>query len=159
MNSLKALMSILVLVLLMGCAESSKIPGEQSVNESFLKNKGFDVISYEGRAESYVLTKQKVSDLPYMLYWGLQSVDLSKYFGKTINVEKFIVKNHPLRQAEAEVDVYVYEVDRQPIGGTSYPHGETSVGGYWSLEGKTLEELQDKPFQEWQKEWMNKYKD
>lgn len=90
-----------------------------------------------------------------MMYWGLQLVDPSKYFGKTINVEKFIVKNHPL--AKGKVDIYVYEVDGQPIGGTSHPHCDTSVGGYWSLDGKSLEELQPKSYQDWRTEWVDKY--
>lgn len=152
---MKYLIPILLFVLLIGCTKNNEIPKEQSVSKSYLENKGFQVISYEGRAESYELTKQKIVTLPYMIYWELQPVDPSMYFGKTINVEKFIVKNHPLSQGE--VDVYVYEVNGQPIGGTSYPHGDTSVGGYWSLEGKTLEELQPKSFQDWQKDWINKY--
>ncbi|MFD1179458.1 hypothetical protein ACFQ3W_24620 [Paenibacillus puldeungensis] len=123
--------------------------------KGYLENKGFQVVSYEGLAESYELTKQKIVTLPYMIYWGLQLGDPSQYFGKTVNVEKFIVKNHPLSQGK--VDVYVYEVNGLPIGGTSYPHGDTSDGGYWSLEGKTLEELQTKSFQDWQKNWINKY--
>ncbi|MNR14363.1 hypothetical protein D3C85_1308360 [compost metagenome] len=139
----------------MGCTESNEIPKEQSVLKSYLENKGFEVISYEGRAWSYELTKQKIVTLPYMISWGLQSDDPSKYFGKTVHIEKFIVKHHPLSQGK--VDVYVYEVNGQPIGGTSYPHGDTSVGGYWSLEGRTLEELQTKSFQDWQRDWINKY--
>ncbi|WP_340003997.1 hypothetical protein MHH52_18825 [Paenibacillus sp. FSL K6-0276] len=152
---MKYLIPILLFVLLIGCTKNNEIPKEQSVSKSYLENKGFQVISYEGHAESYELTKQKIVTLPYMIYWGLQLVDPSIYFGKTINIEKFIVKNHPLTQGK--VDVYVYEVNGQPIGGTSYPHGDTSVGGYWSLEGKTLEELQPKSFQDWQKDWLNKY--
>lgn len=152
---MKYLIPILLFVLLIGCTKNNEIPKEQFVSKNYLENKGFQVISYEGRAESYELTKQKIVTLPYMIYWGLQPVDPSMYFGKTINVEKFIVKNHPLSQGE--VDVYVYEVNGKPIGGTSYPHGDTSVGGYWSIEGKTLEELQPKSFQDWQKDWINKY--
>ncbi|MBT2292627.1 hypothetical protein J7E73_26525 [Paenibacillus albidus] len=32
-----------------------------------------------------------------------------------------------------------------------------AVGGYWNLEGKTLEEIQPKSFQEWRADWMDKY--
>lgn len=152
---MKYLFPILLFVLLIGCTKNNEIPKEQSVSKSYLENKGFKVISYEGRAESYELTKQKIVTLPYIMYWGLQSVDPSDYFGKTINVEKFIVVNHPLSQGE--VEVYVYVSDGNPIGGTSFPHGEKLDGGYWSLEGKTLEELQPKSFQDWKKDWINKY--
>jgi hypothetical protein len=152
---LKYWFPILLLVFLMGYNERNKLPKEHSVSQSYLESKGYQIVSYEGRTESYELTKQKIVALPYMMYWGLQLVDPSKYFAKTIHVEKFIVTNHPL--SKRKVDVYVYEVDGQPIGGTSYPHGDTSVGGYWSLEGKTLEELQPKSFQDWRMEWVNKY--
>lgn len=146
---------ILLLLILIGCNERNVVPKEQSVFQSYLESKGYQIVSYEGRTQSYELTKQKIVIMPYMMYWGLQSVDPSKYFGKIINVEKFIVKNHPL--AKGKVDIYLYEVDGQPIGGTSYPHGDTSVGGYWSLDGKTLEELQPKPYQDWRTEWVDKY--
>ncbi|MNC79264.1 hypothetical protein D3C75_1316920 [compost metagenome] len=44
------------------------------------------------------------------------------------------------------------------IGGTSFPEGkEDEDGGYWNLEGKTLEEIQPKSFQEWRADWMAKY--
>lgn len=140
---------MLLFVLLIGCAKGNEIQKEQSVLKDYLENKGFEVVSYEGRAESYELTRQKIVTLPYMIYWGLQPGDPSQYFGKTVNVEKFIVTNHPLTQGK--VDVYVYEVNGHPIGGTSYPLGDPSDGGYWSLEGKTLEELQNRSFQDWQK--------
>lgn len=155
-TAVKYLISVFLLLFLLGCTESNEIPKEQSTMKDFIENKGYQVISYEGLAETYELTKEKITELPYIMYWGLQSVEPAQYFGKTINVEKFLVKNHPL--SEGEVDVYVYEVDGQPIGGTSFPHGERLYGGYWSLDGKTLEELQSKSFQDWQADWINKYR-
>lgn len=67
---MKYFFPILLYVILMGCTESNEIPKEQSVLKSYLENKGFEVISYEGRAWSYELTKQKIVTLPYMMYWG-----------------------------------------------------------------------------------------
>ncbi|MWC27116.1 hypothetical protein GON22_03245 [Paenibacillus sp. MMS18-CY102] len=152
---MKGLIPLLLLVFVMGCTTKNEMPSEQAVLRTYLEDKGYQSISYEGIAESYELTKQKIVTLPYMMYWGMQPEDPSKYFGKTITVKKFIVKNHPLSQGE--VDVYVYVVDGQPIGGTSYPHGSKMYGGYWSIEGKTLEELQPKPFQVWRQDWVNRY--
>lgn len=155
---------VLTLLIVTGCSNTveveqgnkhDELSEMKTASRSYLVNKDYQIVSYEGRAESYELTKQKIISLPYMIYWGLQPVDPSRYVGKTINVEKFIVKNHPLTQGK--VDTYVYEVDGQPIGGTSYPHGDTSDGGYWSIDGKTLEELQSKPFQDWSEEWVKKY--
>ncbi|WP_334072056.1 MULTISPECIES: hypothetical protein [Paenibacillus] len=145
-------MLVLLLILVVGCTQISK---EQSALKSYLEEKGYRVLSYEGRVDSYQLTKQKIVTLPHMIYWGLQTVDPSNYFGKTVYVEKFTVKNHPL--AQGKVEVYVYVVDGKPFGGTSNPSGEELMGGYWSLEGKTLEEIQLKPFQEWQHDWLKTY--
>lgn len=136
--------------------ESKELSQRQTVSKSYLENKGYRIVSYEGN-DSYELTKQKIVTMPYMLNWGMQSLDPSEYFGKTINVEKYVVTHHPL--APGEVDVYVYEVDGQPIGGTSFPHGDTSDGGGWSLDGKTLEELQSKSYKEWSEEWINRFSD
>ncbi|MGO4542258.1 hypothetical protein [Paenibacillus sp. 2TAB19] len=154
---MKVLISIIVLVLLIGCSGGNELPFERSAITDYIEEKGYTIISYEGPSSSYELTKEKLTQLPYMMYWGLQSVDPADYIGKTINSEKFIVTKHPL--ANGKVDVYVYEVDGKPFGGTSYPHGDTADGGYWSLEGKTLEELQPKSFQEWRESWVVKYTD
>lgn len=154
---MKYVISILLFVLFIGCSENNEIPEEQLFLKSYLENKGYRVISYEGRIDEYELTKEIIVSLPYMMYWGLQSSSPSHYFGKNISIEKFIVTNHPL--TARKVDVYVYNVDERPIGGTSYPHGEAlSAGGYWSLEGKTLEEVQAVSYVEWSKDWIHKYK-
>lgn len=156
-KDLKYIISTLLLILLIGCSGSSKIPQEKLFLKSYLENKGYQVTSYEGRAQSYELTQEKIVTLPYMMYWGLQTVDPSPYFGENINVEKFIVTNHPL--TKEKVEVFVYEAGGKPIGGTSYPHGNISFdGGYWSIDGKTLEEIQLKSFQAWREDWVNKYK-
>ncbi|GGG81417.1 hypothetical protein [Paenibacillus radicis (ex Gao et al. 2016)] len=148
---MKYVIPILLLVLLIGCTGRNDRPINQSAAISFLEDRGYEVLSYEAHAESYELTKQKIVTLPYMMYWGLQSVNPASYFGKTIDVEKFIVKS------QGKVNVFVYVVDGTPIGGTSVPHEDASDGGYWSLDGKKLEEVQAKPFQEWQKDWLNEY--
>ncbi|MBM7564546.1 hypothetical protein [Paenibacillus sacheonensis] len=154
---MKVLLSILLFALLIGCTDRRDTPRDQLENKRFLENKGYHVISYEGRADRYELTRQKLVALPYMMHWALQPVDPGDYLGKTVDVEQFIVDDHPL--AEGKVDVYVYVVDRRPIGGNSYPHGDASDGGYWSLEGKTLEEIQpkSKSYQEWRKDWVDRY--
>lgn len=146
---------MVLVLLLIACSGSNELPIERSAATAYIEEKGYRVISYEGQSANYELTKEKLTQLPYMMYWGLQSVDPADYIGKIINVEKFIVTNHPL--SKGKVEVYVYEAQGMPIGGTSVPHGDTSDGGYWSLEGKTLEELQPKSFQAWREEWVNKF--
>ncbi|MCG0276866.1 MAG: hypothetical protein L5655_12075 [Thermosediminibacteraceae bacterium] len=83
-----------ICLMLTGCgAEENE---NVKVAREYLKSMGFRIVSYEGTAEEYVLTKEKLTRLPYMQYWGLQREDPGKYIGKTITVEKFIVRNHPL---------------------------------------------------------------
>ncbi|WP_054025811.1 DUF4830 domain-containing protein [Bacillus sp. FJAT-28004] len=152
---MKYLFILALLSFSIGCSEQSHAPTEQAVSQSYLEKKGYQVVEKGGQVSSYELTEKKLSVLPYMMYWGLQSVDPSDYVGKTIHIQKFIVTNHPL--LEENVDVYVYLADGQPIGGTSFPNGDISDGGYWSIDGKTLEEVQGKSFQDWREVWAKKY--
>jgi len=155
-NSLKYLFILLLLSFSIGCTQQPKTPAEQAVSQSYLEKKGYQINSKEGQVDSYELTEQKLSVLPYMMYWGLQPVDPSDYIGKTIHIQKFSVTNHPL--SKEKVDVYVYLADGQPLGGTSYPNGYSTDGGYWSIDGKKLEDVQGISFQDWRKSWNKKYK-
>ncbi|MGG1638125.1 hypothetical protein [Paenibacillus sp. NRS-1760] len=156
MNTLKYLLILFLLSLSIGCTEETKTTSEQSISQSYLEEKGYRISSKEGQVESYELTEQKLSALPYMMYWGLQRVNPSDYIGKTIHIQKFTVTNHPL--SKGKVDVFVYLADSQPIGGTSFPNGDTTDGGYWSIDGKNLEDIQGMSYQEWRKSWTEKYK-
>ncbi|MEI7027225.1 hypothetical protein [Paenibacillus sp. y28] len=149
---MRGLLALLLIIALAGCTEPE---WKQSEAAGLLLQKGYRLIAYEGQVQSYVLTREKLTELPYMVYWGLQQAEPADYIGKTIEVEKFIVRKHPL--SEGKVDVFVYTVEGRPVGGTSYPHKAVLAGGYWSLEGRTLEEIQDKPFQEWRLDWAKKY--
>lgn len=146
---------VLLMLLITSCTAKKEFPEEVRVVAEYLEEKGYDILSYEGRGQSYVLTKDLITQLPYIMYWGVQSFDASVYLGQRIEVENFIVKNHPL--SEDSVDVSVFVVENQPIGGTSFPHGDSSDGGYWNLEGKALEEVQSKSFQEWKADWESQY--
>lgn len=131
--------------------------------EKYLQTKGYKIISAERKVDEYQLTQEKLTTLPYMLYWGLQSVDPTPYLGKTVQVYKFKVKNHPLgyksstKKYGKETDLYVYEIEQQVIGGMSTPADEKLDGGMWSLEGKTLEDVQGKDFPVWRDEWLEKW--
>lgn len=155
-----------VALILAGC---SKTPaGNARIAEHLLKDKGYRMISYEGNVQKYELTKDKLLQMPFSIVWGLQKVDPSKYIGKMIYVEKFIVKNHPLdnwkskssmkSKALGRTEVYVMVVDNKAIGGTSSPVlNERLTGGFWSLEGKTLEQIQVMSFSEWCDLWVRRY--
>ncbi|WP_091066219.1 hypothetical protein [Paenibacillus sp. NFR01] len=74
----------------------------------------------------------------------------------TVEVEKYVVKDHPLVKG-GHVDLMIYMVGGKPVGGNSFPHDEQLDGGYWSLDGKTLEELQPDDYPAWQEKWIRKY--
>ncbi|MBD2869060.1 hypothetical protein IDH41_10755 [Paenibacillus sp. IB182493] len=159
---MRLIVALLLLAMSTACAaaanEEKQVPLRDSranASQALLEAKDYKVNSYEGVAHSYTLTKEKLTELPYMMYWGLQSVDPLNYVGKEIIIDKFVVEDHPL--AKGKVEVYVYSSEGQPFGGTSVPYRRRDDGGYWSMDGKTLEEIQPKSFQEWQKAWMARY--
>ncbi len=155
----------LLLTLLILSAGCMRIPPTHVTQ--FLEQMGYRVLSYEGQAEQYQLTKARLTSLPYMIYWGLQTVDPASLLGKTVTVEQYLVTNHPLDQwtpdnsgpGAGKSTVYVFVIDHQPIGGTSYPATDDALGGgYWSLDGRTLEEVhQIKDFPAWKEAWMKRF--
>lgn len=150
--------ALLILLLLAACKDSGevRVPREHSLAKSYLEDKGYRVLSYEGEVQSYELTKDVLKNLPGKIHWGLQSVDPDRYLGKTIRVQKFVVKDHPL--SKGKVDVYVYENEGEPFGGTSFPRDQYgSDGSGWSLDGKTLEEVHAVSFPDWSEAWQEKY--
>jgi hypothetical protein len=146
---------IVILTFLSGCSTNND---DNTVQ--YITKKGYQIISSEGQVEKYVLTKKKLLEMPYMIIWGLQNVDPMKYINKTIVVKKYIVTNHPL--SKDKVDIYVFVADGLPIGGVSNRHSDSEKAveiGYYSLEGKTLEEVQKKDFQKWMEDRKTKYKE
>jgi hypothetical protein len=111
----------------------------------FIENEGYNVLSYEGPASTYVLTKDLVKTLPYSMYWTLPKNDPEQAYGKTVEVEKFIVKNHPLdnyksgnKKAKGKTEIYVHVAGGKVVAGTSFPVVDTQLmGGYWNINGKS----------------------
>jgi len=51
-------------------------------------------------------------------------------------------------------------IENQPIGGTSFPvTNEPLAWGYWSLDGRTLEEVQGTSYQAWLETWNKRFKE
>ena len=134
----------------------SKLSKEAKIAQLFLQEKGYKVIAYSsGTSSSYQLTEEKLNDEQdkYENYkWALQGISPERYIGKTINNERFIVKNHPLdkwksgssvSEGKAYVDVMV--IDGKALGGVSAPYTkEKLVGKPFTLDGETLEEIKNK---------------
>jgi hypothetical protein len=131
---------------LIGCQQKEELNNEMTAKK-YLEKQGYEVISYEQQQESYKLTKEKLESAPYKYYWSMPGNDAKLYYGKTVDVEKFIVKNHPLDnweydgvKSKGKVNVYVFVVDGKVVGGTSHPfilENSGLRGAYWSLVGRT----------------------
>lgn len=80
-----------------------------------------------------------------------------------------MVSGHPLEQmyaasadhsSEYEIHINVLLSDGEVIGGYSYPVKKDNaelMGGVYSLDGKTQEELTGLSYSEWFAQWKNKY--
>ncbi|TYP50348.1 hypothetical protein [Thermosediminibacter litoriperuensis] len=155
-------------LMLSGCGTAEN--KNAKVAKDYLKSMGYKIVSYEGTAGEYVLTKEKLTQMPYMQYWGLQREDPGKYIGKTITVEKFIVKNHPLDNWESsskfdpvkskgKTIMWVFLADNRVVGGISYPVVDKMLyGSVWSIDGKTLEEVHSISYSEWLEQWMSRFR-
>lgn len=130
-----------------------KLSTEAKIARDFLNDKGYKVVAYSKEtSSSYVLTDEKLNDPaepPYQkLIWNQPGISPDKYMGKTIFNERFIVTNHPLDtypHGEGKTYVDVMVVDGHPIGGISAPvTKEKLVGAPYSLDGKPLEQIQNK---------------
>lgn len=141
------LLFITLLLGLVGCQEK-ELSETDKVAKEYLEQQGYNVLSYEKHLESYKITKSKVESNPYQFFWGVPGNNPVPYYNKTVDVEKFIVKNHPLDnweccdgvKSKGKAFTYVYVVEGKVVGGTSYPYGVDDAGlggGYWSLDGRT----------------------
>lgn len=134
----------------------AKLGEDAKIAQTFLQDKGYQVLAYSsGTSSTYQLTEEKLNDEEDLYEnhkWALQGVRTESYIGKTVNNERFIVKNHPLdnwksgdtvSKGMTYVDVMI--VEGKAVGGISVPYTkEKMVGMPYSLEGKTLEEINKK---------------
>lgn len=137
-------------------ADSEK---DEKTAENYLENQGYKIITRRGKTSEYILEKNMLwgSSGNYAEVWGVQRVEPDKYFGKQITGYNFIVKNNPLEKIyNVNTNVYVMVSGGQVIGGTSFPDGNF-VGGCYSLDGKTLEEVTGLSFQQWCDNWKKRY--
>ena len=90
---------------------------------------------------------------------------------RNINVE-YLVTNHPLdtwtsgsttgpSKGAVFSAPFVFVIEKQPIGGMPLPvTDEALTGGYWSLDGRILQEVQQiSDFQAWQAAWIKRFQE
>jgi len=135
---------------------------DENITEDYVKSQGYKIITHLGEKDKYTLEKlmlygSNVSGL-YGQIWGVQKVDPDKYFGKQITVYGFKVKNHPLEKIYnvEKTSIYIMICDDKVIGGYSIPDMDYD-GGFYSLDGKTLEEVTGLSCTQWAEEWEKKY--
>ncbi|BBI33652.1 hypothetical protein [Cohnella abietis] len=138
---------LLVVTILSGCraTENQELTENAEIAKLYIEKEGYIVLSYESNVSTYVLTKDMVKTLPYSMYWTLPGNDPKPAYGKTVSVEKFIVKNHPLdnyksgnAKSKGKTEVYVHLANGEVVAGTSFPvMNEQLSGGYWNINGKT----------------------
>ncbi|MDO7905061.1 hypothetical protein Q5741_01375 [Paenibacillus sp. JX-17] len=93
-----------------------------------------------------------------MQTWTVQQVPPDRYFGQNIDYYRFIVKGHPLeKKYHTATQLNIMVSKGQVIGGTSFPDLEGLLGSVYSIEGRTLEEVQDMTYADWLGVWKKKY--
>ncbi len=135
-----------------GIYDHDENPDENDMNirvaGKYIKNQGYTISKVIGEVDKYELEKsifQKSSgNLGYKQIWRVQKVKPQDYFGKEVIVIGFNVRNHPLQKkdinAKDGVRLNIMIIDDKVIGGYSLPITDT-VGGFYSLDGKTVEEI------------------
>ncbi|MDR5660036.1 hypothetical protein RH915_11095 [Serpentinicella sp. ANB-PHB4] len=160
---------IVTSILITGCNTSSNSDAIEDITISekisnYLLDKGYNIVLEEGKTEEYVLEKELLLPEaigPYAKIWMIQEIEPSDYFNKTIEEYKFIVKNHPLDHDEyiknETTSVTVMVCEGKIIGGYSlHVSDDILLGGFYSLEGKTLEEITGMNYTEWSDRWWSK---
>ena len=98
-----------------------------------------------------------LENLDFMQLWAVQKEEPDTYFGKEVVTYRFIVKNHPLEQLyspdDCDISVTVMLVDSKVIGGASGPKSKIKnlvmVGGEYSIEGKTPNDIKGMDYSQW----------
>lgn len=161
-----------MIFIISGCTK--ELTGDEKTAADYVKAKGYKILSYKGEIDKYTLDKSLFlyENDPigyYRVTWGVQTVEPDNYLEKQITVYNFIVKGHPLEERfdnkYKTTSLSIIMCDGKVIGGFSYPDQEKLspeehlLGGPYSLEGKTLEEVTELSYSKWREIWDDKYGD
>jgi hypothetical protein len=154
------LISLIGILLLIFSGCSNEVTGDEKTAEEYVKMQGYNISSHKGIVQKYILDKGKLvgsMSTPYQQMWGVQRVSPDNYLGKEITIYGFTISNHPLKKTyNVTTNVYILLTGGKVIGGYSFPNA-IMAGGYYSLDGKTLEEVTGLSFKEWSDNWSKKY--
>lgn len=135
------LVLLLVVIVVSGC--SQKLSGDGEIAKQHLEDRGYSIVSNEGEGEIKFLTYQ-LKELPTEQILGVQDGEVTQFLNKDIVTVSFMVTNNPLDDMynKGKTNATVYLIDNKVVGGWSFPYAsERLVGGVYSLDGKTIEEV------------------
>lgn len=174
MRNLIILFISLGVILCLAVACVNEAPDSMTTDEriaaDYVEAQGYKIVGYLGKAEDYVLEREKLLQPPLMNIWSVQNVEPAQYYGETISSYGFVVSTHPLGQlyaaqakkAEYEFHLYIMLSAGEVIGGYSYPvkkDGALLMGGVYSIDGKSPEEITGLTYVEWLDQWKTKYRE
>jgi hypothetical protein len=140
-------------------AKEIKLSEDAKIAKNHLKEKGYEVISYEGNGKQE-FSKADLLTFPVQQLWSVQYIEPDEYLNQEIETAKFTIKNHSLDELfkMGKTHVTVWLIESEVIGGWSYPISKDNdvMGPPFSLDGKTAEEIKG-DYQNWLEEWTNKY--
>jgi len=142
-----------------------KVTTDENTAVTYVKAQGYKITAQKGEVLKYTLEKSKlygaIDTIYFQEVWGVQMVEPEMYLSKEITVYGFTVKNHPLEKIYKEskgANVFIMLSGGKAIGGYSSPNtDELIIGGAYSLDGKTLEEVTGLSYQQWCENWKRKY--
>ncbi|WP_433746079.1 hypothetical protein [Paenibacillus amylolyticus] len=166
MNLLKICFAcMLFLIILTGCnSEPDVLPENKDI--LYLKEKGFTVYKELGVIETYTLDKTKLTEMPYMLMWGLQQKDVTPFLNQKVNLKAYAVTNNSLKEKlklnnQESLEAVLMETKGEKVGGYLIKTNKESnepTGNIYSLSGESLEEVVKQDLQQWESEWLDKYR-
>nr|WP_146139669.1 hypothetical protein [Lysinibacillus timonensis] len=148
------------LLIITGCNMQEELSENAKIASIFLENKGYEIISYE-RETKYHFSSTELDNKDFDLKaLAVQSGELEQYLDKEIQFVTFTVKNHPLDviSNENQTILTVWLIEKNIVGGTSMPYSSKNdlVGGPYSLDGKTVEEMVGE-YNQWYEEIQSKF--
>ncbi|TLS35360.1 hypothetical protein [Pseudalkalibacillus caeni] len=133
----------------MKATDTEQLPASETAKQ-FLEGKGFEDPVYINTTEEYVVTKDKLTQEPWMKPWGLMEIAKpTVYLDQDVTVERFTVNSHPLEERFGKITVDVYVINGDAVGGI------INDKEMYSMEGKTISEIyKTQGYEEWKASWI-----
>jgi hypothetical protein len=155
------LILLIIGALLVSCSQATKGDNSNSKIITELENMGYKVVDFNTEHDTITLTKRYLLEFPNTIHWALQDVNIEELLNKEVSVYKATVKGHYLDkelELSSRTKLHLYIIEDELIGGISFPEKEAMGGGYYSLKGKTFEELHEQNYADWESDLKEKLK-